>query len=108
MAAVRRDPGGQRLEVAQRGRRVGVARAPRAAAGRASGVSRASSGGEPGHRVEQRPVEELLVQPAHLAACRCHSLVELRDRVACAARASGRAGAASASSSGTTWVRRSW
>ena len=32
-----------------------------------SGVSRSAFGRDPGDRFEQRPVEELLVQPAHLA-----------------------------------------
>ncbi len=47
-----------------------------------AGDSRASSAAELGHRAEQRTVEELLVQPAHLAAVPAPLLVELRDGLA--------------------------
>ena len=60
------DPGRQRLDVAQRAGRVAEAEGEQALAGRLGaepGLGRAELGGGR----EQRPVEEPLVEPAHLA-----------------------------------------
>ena len=53
--------------MAQRAGRVGVAERLEPLPGRLGGEPRLA-GVEPRDRVEQRPVEQLLVQPAHLAA----------------------------------------
>ena len=75
IAARRRDPVGQRLEVAQRAGRVvePEREQPRAGLGRAEPRLVAV---QPGHGGEQRPVEQLLVQPADLAAVPCPVLLE--------------------------------
>ncbi len=58
------DAGGQRLQVAQGGGGVGVAEGDHAFPGRL-GAEPGLAGGELGDRVQQRPVEQLLVQPAY-------------------------------------------
>ena len=82
------DAGGQGLEVAQRAGRVLVAERlqPRPGGlGREPGLVRC----QPGHRRQQRPVEELLVQPAHLAGVLAPLAVQLRDRVGAQADRAG-------------------
>ena len=72
--------GGQRVDVAQRPGRVQVAESLEAG----PGLGRRQPGGlggQPGHRVEQRAVEQLLVQPPDLAGVTAPLLVELGRRV---------------------------
>ncbi len=106
IAAVRETPAGQRLQVPQRGDRVEVAERGEPLLGRL----RREPGlvaGELRHRGEQRPVEELLVQPADLPAVPLPLLVELGDRLLQEPHRPAEPAQLS-SSSGTTWVRRSW
>ena len=79
----RRGPGdarGHRLEVPQRRRRVLVAECREPGRGRLGREPNVVAG-DPRHRAEQRPVEQLLVQPAHLAAVVAPLLLELDHRV---------------------------
>ena len=72
--------GGQRVDVAERPGRVYVAQ--RLETGPGLGRRQPGRlGGQPGHRVEQRPVEQLLVQPPDLAGVAAPLLVELGRRV---------------------------
>ena len=75
-----RDPAGQRLEVAQRGLGVGV---PEGGEPRLGGLQRQPGlgAGQLGDGAEQGAVEQLLVQPAHLAAVVAPLLVELDGRL---------------------------
>ena len=102
-----RDPARQRLEVAQRGLRVGVAERGQPGLRRLQRQPRLVAG-QLGDRAEQRAVEELLVQPAHLAPVVAPLLVELGDRLGEDARSTGRAGAATPRRRAATCVRRSW
>ena len=61
-----RQPRGQRLDVPQRPGRVGVAERLQPPPGLVRGQPQ-RLGGHPGDRLQQRPVEQLLVQPADLA-----------------------------------------
>ena len=72
-------------------------------------VSRASRGGQPGDGGEQRPVEELLVQPAHLPEVAVPLAPEQRQHVAAVADATAPAGAGPPRRrpAGSRWVRRS-
>ena len=81
MFADPRHPVGQRLEVPQRRLGVGVPEGRELLLGGGRGQPRLV-GPELGHRTEQRAVEQLLVQPAHLAAVPAPLLVELRDGLA--------------------------
>ena len=93
ICAVRVTPRGERLEVAQGGVGVEVAERgqPRL---RGLGAQPRLVAGDPRHRGEQRAVEQLLVQPAHLALVEVPLPVELLAPGPCGSRASGRAGAA--------------
>ncbi len=85
------DSGGQRLQVAQGRGGVGVAERDQPFAGRLAaqpGLAR----GELGDRVEQRPVEQLLVQPSYDTGVPSPFAVEVGHRVA--AQAQGAADAA--------------
>ena len=61
-----RHPGGQRPDVPQRAGRIGVTERLEPGLGRLRGEP-GRLAGQAGHRVEQRPVEQLLVQPLDLA-----------------------------------------
>ena len=74
------EPRRQRLEVPQGSVRVLVAER-RQPGPRGLGREPHLVAADPGHRGEQRPVEQLLVQPADLAAVVAPLLVELADRV---------------------------
>ena len=75
-----RDPAGQRLEVAQRRLRVEVAERRQPGPGRLR-AQPAVPAGDAGDGLEQRPVEQLLVQPAYLAAVLAQRPLQLGDRV---------------------------
>jgi hypothetical protein len=75
-----RDTGRERLEVAQRRPRVEVAERRQPRARRLRGQPGVVAG-DPGDRGEQRPVEELLVEPAHLPPVVLPRGLELGDRV---------------------------
>ncbi len=85
------DAGGQRLQVAQRGGRVVVAEGDQPLPGRL-GAQPGLAGGELGDRVEQRPVEQLLVQAAYDGGVPAPLAVQVGDRVG--AQAEGAADAA--------------
>lgn len=85
------DAGGQRLQMAQGGGRVGVAEGDHPLPGRL-GPEPGLSRGELGDRVEQRTVEQLLVQPAYDRGVPPPLAVQVGDRVG--AQAEGAADAA--------------
>ena len=79
----RRTPGharGQRVDVVQRPGRVHVTERLEPGPG-LGGRQPGGVGGQPGHRVEQRPVEQLLVQPPDLTGVAAPLLVEIDRRV---------------------------
>ena len=79
----RRAPGharGQRVDVVQRPGRVHVTERLEPGPG-LGGRQPGGVGGQPGHRVEQRPVEQLLVQPPDLTGVAAPLLVEIDRRV---------------------------
>ena len=79
----RRAPGhprGQRVDVVQRPGRVHVTERLEPGPG-LGGRQPGGVGGQPGHRVEQRPVEQLLVQPPDLTGVAAPLLVEIGRRV---------------------------
>ena len=74
------NPGGQRLQVPERGGRIGVPEGFEPVPGGLR-AEPGLAGRELGDGVEQRPVEQLLVQPPHHGRVPLPLLVELGDRV---------------------------